>query len=72
MSFLETKIHSWSVPDEGWIKINSNGSVDQPFKASCGGILCNAVGHFFGGFIANLGCFSIIVAEIWGAFYSFQ
>ena len=59
---------SWSLPTEGWIKINSDGSVDQHSRASCGGLLRNSLGHV----AANLGICPISTAEVWGVFYSLQ
>ena len=41
-------------------------------KASCGGLIRNALGEYFGGFTANLGSCRTTIAEIWGAFYALE
>ena len=55
---------SWSLPDEGWIKINTDGSVNQ-YR----GLLRDDIGQYVAGFAVNLGFCPITVAEIWVAFY---
>ena len=54
---------------EGWIKLNSDGSVANDRRASCEGLLHGTQGEFLGGFAANLGVCLISVAEIWDAYY---
>ena len=62
----------WDSSPEGWIKVNSDGSVVALSKAACGGVLRNTFGDFLGGFSVNLGVCPITIAEVWGAFYGLQ
>ena len=63
---------SWLFPDEWWVKLNCDGSVLHSSKASCGGLIRNALGECLAGFAANLGSCPITVAEIWGDFYALE
>ena len=45
---------TWVHPLEGWTKINSDGSVLNASKTSCGGLLRNFVGKYMGGYSVNL------------------
>ena len=60
----------WSFPEEGQIKANLDCSVNHLEPTSCGGLLRNHMGQFFGGFAANLGSCPIAIAEVWGAYYA--
>ena len=50
------------------MKLNYDGSVVGNLLASYGGLLTNAAEEFVQGFAANVGCYPVIVAELWGAF----
>ncbi|KAK7244185.1 hypothetical protein RIF29_39003 [Crotalaria pallida] len=57
----------WSPPMEGWVKLNSDGSVKSvDGLATCGGVLRNNMGAFLGAFSIKLGHTSIMNAELWG------
>jgi hypothetical protein len=55
----------WKPPTVNWIKVNTEGSV-QNSMAACGGILCDHRGTFLGYFASNLGTTSIFEAELTG------
>ena len=64
----EWRLIGWDCPPPGWYKFNTDGAM----KASCqvaaaGGILRNDQGNWLVGFAMNLGNYSALVAEIWGA-----
>ena len=61
MSFA---IYSWEAPLASWIKLNSDGSINNQQKASCGGLARDELGRFHGGFVVNLNICPITVAEI--------
>lgn len=46
---------SWVRPDQGWLKINTDGAVSSALMASCGGVLRDAEGRWHKGFSRNLG-----------------
>ncbi|CAN1130257.1 Putative ribonuclease H protein At1g65750 [Linum perenne] len=58
----------WEPGPEGWVTLNSDGSVDQQArKASAGGVLRNSEGRCLLAFSMNLGSCSITRAEMRGA-----
>ncbi|CAN1162598.1 Putative ribonuclease H protein At1g65750 [Linum perenne] len=58
----------WEPGPEGWVTLNSDGSVDQQArKASAGGVLRNSEGKCLLAFSMNLGSCSITRAEMRGA-----
>ena len=61
---------AWSFSDEGWVKANSDGSVNHLHLASCDGLLQSHMRQFLGGFAANLGSCPIAIVEVWGAYYA--
>ena len=63
---------SRQIPKEDWLKLNCDGSVLYSGKASCGGLLRNALGEFLADFAANVNTCPIIVAEVWGAYYALE
>ena len=62
----------WIPPPDGWFKMNSDGSVIDNSKATCGGLVRDPTGRFLGGFVANLGSCPVTVAELWGVYYVLQ
>ncbi|KAJ7982470.1 Ribonuclease H [Quillaja saponaria] len=58
---------SWSKPETGYIKLNSDGAVaNAQSRAGCGGVFRNENGDWLLGFHMNLGCCSSKVAELEG------
>ncbi|CAI0421841.1 unnamed protein product [Linum tenue] len=59
---------AWKPPREGWIQVQSDGSVLQPSgSAAAGGLLRDHIGRCMGAFTCNLGKCSITRAELKGA-----
>ncbi|CAI0456412.1 unnamed protein product [Linum tenue] len=59
---------AWNCPPEGWIQIQTDGSVLQPSgKAAAGGLLRDHLGKCKEAFVCNLGTCSITSAELKGA-----
>ncbi|KAF7842298.1 ribonuclease H [Senna tora] len=59
----------WKPPDEGWFKVNSDGSYwSHSDEISFGCVIRKDDGTWFSGFSKKLGKGSIFLAEIWGAF----
>ncbi|CAN1189431.1 Putative ribonuclease H protein At1g65750 [Linum perenne] len=59
---------SWDPEPEGWVTLNSDGSVRfDSKKATAGGLLRNMKGRLLFAFTMNLGCCSITRAELRGA-----
>ncbi|KAF7842299.1 ribonuclease H [Senna tora] len=57
----------WKPPDEGWFKVNSDGSYrSHSDEISCGGMIRKDDGTWFSGFSKKLGKGSIFLAEIRG------
>ena len=61
----------WKSPLEGFVKLNCDGSVLSTLASTCGGLIRDSLGHFWGDFVANLDSCTITVAEIWTIYYSF-
>ena len=66
------QLTSWLIPKQDWLKLNCDGLVLHSGKASCGGLLRNALGEFLTGFAANLGTCPITMAEVCGAYYAWE
>ncbi|CAL1384470.1 unnamed protein product [Linum trigynum] len=63
-----TRLISWIPPDEGWIQLQTDGSVvTSTGKAAAGGLFRNNLGQCKGAFVCNLGSCSITAAELKGA-----
>ena len=62
----------WELSPSNWVKINSDGSVLDSVKASCGGLIRDDSGAFLDGFSMNLGSCLITIAEVWGALYGLE
>ncbi|CAL1356090.1 unnamed protein product [Linum trigynum] len=59
---------AWSLPDEGWMMINTDGSVNaEEGKAAGGGLLRDHLGRCHEAFSMNLGNCTITRAELKGA-----
>ncbi|GLT29235.1 hypothetical protein SLA2020_041140 [Shorea laevis] len=58
---------SWIPPDAGWYKLNSDGSYSAARNsANAGGLIRDNSGNWVSGFTVNVGCTSILIAELWG------
>ncbi|CAJ2673373.1 unnamed protein product [Trifolium pratense] len=56
----------WQPPEEGWVKVNSDGASKGEQMAGCGGLIRDHRGHWLGGFAKFVGVGSAFVAELWG------
>lgn len=56
----------WIPPPAGWIKLNSDGSVDARDRAGAGGLLRGEDGNWILGYGRNLGKANSLVAGLWG------
>ncbi|GLT50394.1 hypothetical protein SLA2020_238810 [Shorea laevis] len=58
---------SWKPPDDGWFKLNTDGSfARESNSASAGGLIRNSLGSWLTGFTVNIGRASVFMAELWG------
>ncbi|GLT96458.1 hypothetical protein SLE2022_140780 [Rubroshorea leprosula] len=58
---------SWAPLVEGWYKLNSDGSFHVASNfASVRGPIRDFLGNWIFGFVVNVGCASIFIAELWG------
>lgn len=58
----------WDYPEEGWVKINSDGARWEGCgKAASGGVIRSSEGHWIRGYSRNIGSSSVSKAECWGA-----
>jgi len=62
----ETILIGWKPPDNGWVRLNTDGSCKEGAVAGCGGVLRGSDGEWLGGFPRSLGLCSAYVAELWG------
>ncbi|CAL1409924.1 unnamed protein product [Linum trigynum] len=59
---------AWKPPREGWIQIQTDGSVLPSLGvASAGGLIRDHLGRCLDAFVCNLGSFTITMAELKGA-----
>ncbi|KAL4343285.1 hypothetical protein AHAS_Ahas11G0063100 [Arachis hypogaea] len=59
----------WEPPEEGWIKLNVDGSVLQlGSRGACGGLLRNFRGRMLVGFSMNIGTCTITMAKLWAIY----
>ncbi|PRQ34972.1 putative ribonuclease H-like domain-containing protein [Rosa chinensis] len=56
----------WSKPSVNFYKLNVDGARSQNGQIGAGGVLRDYYGSWISGFSANLGCGSVLNAEIWG------
>ncbi|XP_028785542.1 uncharacterized protein LOC114741444 [Neltuma alba] len=70
---VDANENRWSVPERGWVKVNSDGSSrGDPGPAGCGGVLRDHEGEWIVGFGKGLGWCTAYEAECWGAFLGLQ
>lgn len=56
----------WLKPEEGWLKLNTDGAFDiSSGKAGCGGLLRDSSGQLVVGFAKSISVGSSIAAELW-------
>lgn len=60
-----TKLIRWVCPDAGDFKINTDGSLDHWQRGSFGGLVRDDQGKWIEGFCGNIGCATVIRAELW-------
>lgn len=57
----------WEKPQEGWMKLNTDGSsVGNPGLVGCGGIVRDNHGRWISGFSRHIETTNSFVAELWG------
>ena len=67
------RLIGWTVPDKGWVKVNSDGAMKHDSGlAAAGGVLRDENGRWMCGFATTLGYCSSVQAKIWGAWYSLK
>ncbi|XP_019152396.1 PREDICTED: uncharacterized protein LOC109149189 [Ipomoea nil] len=62
----------WRPPNEGWIKVNTDGCARTKGHSACGGVLRNNEGQYIGGFSKKIGTCSALEAEVWGIYVGIQ
>ncbi|KAF7810226.1 putative ribonuclease H protein At1g65750 family [Senna tora] len=63
----ENRCVTWQNPDEGWYKINTDGSMwNNSEGSSCGGVIRGSHGSWVTGFSKRLGRGDAFQAEVWG------
>ncbi|GLT82219.1 hypothetical protein SLE2022_006230 [Rubroshorea leprosula] len=61
----ETRWVRWHPPEDGFLKLNTDGSLRQG-SASAGGLIRDSNGNWLHGFLVNIGRATSLVAELWG------
>ena len=56
----------WKAPEEGWVKLNTDGASKGKGLSGCGGIIRDHQGNWCGGFAKFVGTGSALIAELWG------
>jgi ribonuclease HI len=56
----------WKAPEEGWVKLNTDGASKGKGLLGCGGIIRDHQGNWCGGFAKFVGTGSALIAELWG------
>lgn len=60
------KLNRWDKPEEGWTKLNTDGSaLGNPGLDSGGGVIQDCVGKWIVGFSKKIGIASSLMAELW-------
>lgn len=62
----------WKPPDEGALKLNTDGSRLHSGHASAGGLLRDYLGHWLLGFTVNIGTTTSFEAELWGLLHGLR
>lgn len=57
---------TWKAPPEGFIRLDTDGSVNHHRQAACGGIIRNSLGEWIVGFQQKLGFLPSTSAEVHG------
>jgi len=63
----------WKRPQEGWIKLNSDGACkDLGHISGCGGIFRDADGKWIKGYTKKIGACDALHAEMWGLYLGME
>ena len=63
---MVTKRIRWEKPDQGWLKLNTDGSWNAPLgSAAGGGVIRDSLGNWVVGFARKLGSANSFTAEVW-------
>lgn len=57
---------SWTKPKLHWIKVNTDGAVDNLGRATTTGVIRNSDGRWLTGCVHSIGQCSVPMAELWG------
>ncbi|XP_016730171.1 uncharacterized protein [Gossypium hirsutum] len=61
----------WIPPGYGWHKVNTDGAINKASgNASTGGLIRDQHGMWIVGFLRNIGYYSVLDEELWGALES--
>jgi len=68
---------TWRCPPNGWVCLNTDGSVFENHRngcsgSACGGLVRDSSGCYLGGFTVNLGNTSVTLAELWGVVHGLK
>ncbi|XP_072074464.1 uncharacterized protein [Arachis hypogaea] len=68
------EIHiAWQPPEDGWLKINTDGAISQEHHiAGCGGLIRDSRGRWVAGFLVNIGKGTAFTAEAWGILHGLK
>ena len=56
----------WEKPEQGWLKLNTDGSWNAKLgQAAGGGLIRDGLGNWVGGFIRKMGSVNSFTAEVW-------
>lgn len=58
----------WIPPDDGNVKLNSDGSVNDQEHATVEGVIRDYTGAWLLGYSVNIGITSVFHAELWGTY----
>lgn len=57
---------AWEPPADGWVKVNTGGALKRGVgRSTAGGIIRDTYGTWLRGLPYNLGCTSVMAAELW-------
>lgn len=67
------KMVGWEKLEEGWVKLNIDGSVRlQNNLTGCGGVIRGKDGEWKSGFCYRLGCTNTSLVELWAVFHGLR
>lgn len=63
----------WKKPAKGWLKLNTDGSVQRAERrVGAGGLIRDEYGRWLQGFMINPGCCSVEEAELWAILHGLR